>query len=91
MIGPDPDALAAARFVMCDYHGGQYSAGYAYVSTGTITPGLAAEARQAAALARDAGAWEDADALDALAIAADVAADLIGGALPEGVTWEAWT
>ena len=87
----DPDALAAARFVMADYHGGQYSAGYAYVSSGTITPGLAAEARRAADLARAADAWEDADALDALAIAAEAAEDVIGGALPEGVTWEAWT
>jgi glycine/D-amino acid oxidase-like deaminating enzyme len=54
------DALALAPFVARDYHGGQFTAMYAYASSGTVTPGLAREAAAAVIIAE--GLAEAADA-----------------------------
>jgi hypothetical protein len=50
-VTPDPDALAIAPFVARDYHGGQYTAMYAYASSGNYVLGLAREAEAALRLA----------------------------------------
>jgi len=50
----DKDEILLAGFIARDYHGGQSSALYAFVSSGSITPGLAREAAQAAYIAEDA-------------------------------------
>ena len=45
------DALAVAPFVAWHYHQGQFTALYAYASSGAVTPGLAREAAKAADVA----------------------------------------
>jgi hypothetical protein len=48
------------------WHSGQFSALYAYCSSGSVVTGLAAECRRAVWAAERDGLWEDWDALTAL-------------------------
>ena len=45
---PHEDAPVFAALIAEHYHGGQWSAMYAYLSSGTVVPGLASEYRAAA-------------------------------------------
>lgn len=69
---PDADALARAPWVAMDYHAGQTCPLYAYGSTGSMVAGLSSAAEWAAELADRSGLAEDAEALRALALAAEM-------------------
>ena len=63
----EADEVMLAPWVARDYHDGQASALYALASTGTLTSGLAGEARRAAVAAEGQGFYEEAETLTVLA------------------------
>lgn len=46
------------------YHGGQFSALYAYASSGTVTIGLAREVESALRIAENGEYWDDIETLE---------------------------
>lgn len=71
----DKDELLLAREVAADWHGGQFTALYAYSSSGSVTLGLSREAERAAELATEYGEDLDAVVLTALAAYAEEVED----------------